>query len=167
MPGFTWLQERLEALGVEPDQLLIGLEATSRYGENLSRFLESRRYQLCLFHPRQTHPFSQQRGLRATTDKLDASTMARMLISGEARRGYVPTERVATSRELVRLHTQLSEDIARSKNAIHALLTVLFPEFTQVFADPSRPTALGLLKRSRSRTSHGCSRSADHYYPFA
>jgi len=59
----------------------------------------------------------------------------------------VPTERIATYRELVRLHTQLSDDIARYKNEIHALLIVLFPEFTQVFADPSRPTALGLLKR--------------------
>lgn len=27
------------------------------------------------------------------------------------------------------------------------MLIVLFPEFTQVFADPPRPTALGLLKR--------------------
>lgn len=50
------------------------------------------------------------------------------------------------ARELVRLHTQLSDDVARYKNEIHALLVVLFPEFTQVFADPSRPTALALLK---------------------
>src|SRR5947209_7513117 len=122
-------------------------ETTSRYGENLYRFLESRSYQLCLLHPRQTHQFAQQRGLRAKTDQLDASTIARVLLSGEARRGYVPSERITTYRELVRLHTQLSDDIARYKNEIHALLIVLFPEFTQVFADPSRPTALGLLKR--------------------
>src|SRR5215467_5342166 len=106
MPGFTFLQEKLETLGVGPDQILIGLEATSRYGENLYRFLESRGYQLCLLHPRQTHQFAQQRGLRAKTDKLDASTIARMLLSGEARRGYVPSEGIVTYRELVRLHTQ-------------------------------------------------------------
>ena len=147
MPGFTFLQERLEALGVDPHHILIGLEATSRYGENLYRFLENGGYTLCLLHPRQTHQFAQQRGLRAKTDRLDANTIARLLLSGEARRGYVPTERIATYRELVRLHTQLSDDIARYKNEIHALLIVLFPEFTQVFADPSRPTALGLLKR--------------------
>jgi hypothetical protein len=41
------------------------------------------------------------------------------------------------------------DDVARYKNEIHALRIVLFPEFTQVFADPSRPTALGLLKRYR------------------
>src|SRR5215471_18466689 len=50
MPGFTFLQERLEALGVDPHHILIGLEATSRYGENLYRFLENGGYTLCLLH---------------------------------------------------------------------------------------------------------------------
>jgi transposase len=145
--GFTVVHEKLEHLGVPPNQILIGLEATSRYGENLYRFLESRGYQLCLLHPRQTHQFAQQRGLRAKTDKLDANTIARVLLSGEARRGYVPTQLIATYRELVRLHSQLSDEVARYKNEIHALLTVLFPEFSQMFTDPCRPTALGLLKR--------------------
>src|SRR5437588_9595575 len=121
-------------------------ETTSRYGENLYHFLESRGYQLCLLHPRQTHQFAQQRGLRAKTDKLDATTIARLLLSGEARRGYVPTELIATYRELVRLHTQLADEAARYKNEIQALLAVLFPEFSQVFTDPCRSTAIGILK---------------------
>ena len=82
-------------------------------GENLYRFLESRGYQLCLLHPRQTHQFAQQRGLRAKTDQLDAGTIARVLLSGEARRGYVPTDLIATHRELARLQTQLTEDVTR------------------------------------------------------
>ena len=130
--GFGVLQEKLEQLGVPPAQVLIGLEATSRYGENLYHFLEGRGYQLCLLHPRQTHQFAQQRGLRAKTDKLDATTIARILLSGEARPGYVPSELIATYRELVRLHTQLSDEVARYKNEIQALLVVLFPEFSQV-----------------------------------
>jgi len=48
---------------------------------------------------------------------------------------------------LVRLHTQLSDEVARNKNEIQAMLTVLFPEFTQVFADPCRATALAVLKQ--------------------
>ena len=47
----------------------------------------------------------------------------------------------------MRLHTHLTDEIARSKNAIHALLQVLFPEYSQVFADPSRPTALAVPQR--------------------
>lgn len=45
------------------------------------------------------------------------------------------------------MHTQLQDEGARYKNEIHALLSVLFPEIGQVFIDPCRPTALGLLKR--------------------
>ncbi len=145
LAGFAFMQEKLAGLGVAAEEILIGLEATSRYGENLYHFLESLGYCLCLLHPRQTHHFAQQRGLRAKTDKLDATTIARVLLSGEARRGYVPTEQIATYRELVRLHTQLSDEAARYKNEVHALLSVLFPEFSQVFADPCRPTALALL----------------------
>ncbi len=54
----------------------------------LYHFLESHGYQLCLLHSRQTHQFAQQRGLRAKkSDKLDAITIARVLLSGEARPG--------------------------------------------------------------------------------
>jgi transposase len=145
--GFAVLFEKLGRLGVPADQILVGLEATSRYGEPLYHVLLSRGYHLCLLHPAQTHHFAQQRGLRAKTDHLDAITIARLLLSGEARPGYVPTELVAAYRELVRLHMQLSDEAARYQNEIHALLVVQFPEFMQVFVDPCRPTALAVLKR--------------------
>lgn len=133
-----------------PRQILVGLEATSRYGENLYQFLENHGYRLCLLHPAQTHQFAKRRGLRAKTDQLDATTLAHVLLSAEARYGYVPSELIATYRELVRLHTQLSDEITRYRNEMHALLVVLFPEFTQVFADPSRATALALLQHYSS-----------------
>lgn len=42
-PGFALLNEQLEQLGVAPDQILIGLEATSRdAGESLSLLGKSR-----------------------------------------------------------------------------------------------------------------------------
>ncbi len=145
--GFALLQEYLAGLPVPAQQMLVGLEATSRYGENLYQFLAHQGYQLCLLHPAQTHQFAKRRGLRAKTDKLDAITIAHVLLSAEARYGYVPSERIASYRELVRLHSQLSDEAARYKNEIHALLVVLFPEFTQVFVDPCRATALTLLQR--------------------
>jgi len=104
--GFSSLFERLECLGASPEQILVGLEATSRYGENLYHAFFKRGYRVCLLHPAQMHAFAQQRGLRAKTDQVDAMTIARALLSGEARFGYVPTEQVATYRELVRLQQQ-------------------------------------------------------------
>src|SRR5712692_8863888 len=162
--GWQIWQEKLNQLDALPSQILIGMEATSRYGENLYHELEQRGYVLRLLHPGQTHHFHQQQGLRAKTDRLDAMTIARVLLSGEARAGYVPSERIATYRELVRLHTQLSDETAAYQNEIQALVVVLFPEFTQVFADPCLPTALAVRNRvsqcpgrsrSRRRTHRG------------
>lgn len=144
--GFHQLQAQLARFEGDPSRIVVGLEATSRYGENLFHFLQQQGYHLCLLHPRQTHEFAKQRGLRAKTDRLDAATIARVLLSEEARVGYVPTEHIASYRELVRLHTQLSDEIARDKNEIQGLLVVLFPEFTQVFADPCRMTATAVLQ---------------------
>ncbi len=144
--GFEWLFTHLEQMKSAPQQILVGLEATSRYGENLYHALVKRGYRVCLLHPGQIHAFAQQRGLRAKTDRLDATTIARALLSGEVRFGYVPSEEVATYREVVRLQQQLTEDIVRYKNEMHALVVVLFPEFYQVFADPSRPSALTVLR---------------------
>jgi transposase len=144
--GWRLLVEKLTKLDAAPGQILIGMEATSRYGENLYHELEQQGYVLCLLHPGQTHQFHRQQGLRAKTDRLDAMTIARVLLSGEARAGYIPSEHVATYRELVRLHTQLIDEAARYQNEIQALLVVLFPEFTQVFADPCLPSALSVLK---------------------
>jgi transposase len=73
-------------------------------------------------------------------------TFAKVLLSGEARAGYVPSEQITTYRELVRLHTRLSDEAASYQNEIQALVVVLFPEFTQVFADPCLPSALAVLK---------------------
>ena len=58
----------------------------------------------------------------------------------------MPSEQVVTYRELVRLHMHLSDEAAAYQNEIQALVIVLFPEFTQVFADPCLPTALAVLK---------------------
>src|SRR6266567_5172438 len=162
--GCSWLLTRLEQLKSQPQQILIGLEATSRYGENLYHALLKRGYRICLLHPGQVHAFSQQRGLRAKTDRLDCNTIARVLLSGEARFGYVPSEQIITYRELVRLQLQLAEEGVRYKNEIHALVVVLFPEFSQVFADPSKPTALAVLKAYPSAQAMREARPEDVYW---
>jgi transposase len=60
--------------------------------------------------------------------------------------GYIPGEQIALYREVVRLQAQLSKEVARYQNQIHALVVVLFPEFTQVITDPCLPSALAVLK---------------------
>jgi transposase len=78
--------------------------------------------------------------------KLDAVTIARALLSDDVRPAYVPNELTATYRDLVRLHSNLSDEAARYKNEIQDLLVVLFPEFSEIFTDPTRKTALAVLR---------------------
>jgi transposase len=104
-------------------------------------------------HPGQTHHFAQQRGLRAKTDRLDATTIVRILLSDEVRPAYVPSAEIVAYRELVHVHTKLSEEAARYQLEIQRLVGVLFPEFTQVFADPCRATALAVLQAYPSATA--------------
>jgi hypothetical protein len=68
------------------------------------------------------------------------------------------TSKWLQARELVRLHTQLSDTAAGYQNEIQALIVVLFPEFTQVFADPCLPTALSVRNRLPECSSPGRSR---------
>jgi Transposase len=78
--GWQIWEEKLNQLDAPAGQILIGMEATSRYGENLYHELEQRGYVLRLLHPGQTHHFHQQRGLRAKTDRLDAMTIERRVV---------------------------------------------------------------------------------------
>ena len=165
--GFAVLLEKLDQLGVPADQILVGLEATSRYGETLYHLLLSRGYHLCLLHPAQTHHFAQQRSLRAKTDHLDTITIARLLLSGEARQGYVPTELVAAYRELVRLHTQLSDEVARYRNEIHALLVVQFASIQPSLHRPLSTDSSGSTQRLSQPPGDPDSRSGKACQPSA
>ena len=77
--GWDVLLDKLNHLDALPQEILIGMEATARYSENLYHALLQRGYQLCLLHPGQTHQFHERQGLRAKTDRLDAMTIARVL----------------------------------------------------------------------------------------
>lgn len=111
--GYAFLITKLQNLAVNPAEIIIGLEAKGRYWENLYHYLAALGYGLILLHPAQTHQFSQRRGLRAKTDSPGthwvAGTIARVVLSDEAKPAYVPGELVATYRELVRLHSKLAD----------------------------------------------------------
>jgi hypothetical protein len=80
LSGFTFLHEQLERLGVAPNQVLIGLEATSRDARK-SLSLPGKPGIAGVEARIPVKPISllKPRGLRAKTDTLDASTIARVL----------------------------------------------------------------------------------------
>jgi transposase len=77
--GFATLTEQLARLDLAPGQIPVGLEATSRYWENLYYFLVGAGYRVQVLHPAQTHAFGPQRGLRAKTDRSYCRSCSRAL----------------------------------------------------------------------------------------
>jgi hypothetical protein len=77
------------------------------------------------------------------------------VLSGDARPVSVPSEQVASYRELVRLQRNLVAAAARYKTAIRGLVALLFPEFGQVCAAPATTTAAGLLSSLPSAATFG------------
>src|SRR5260370_1653072 len=73
--GWQLWEEKLSQLDAVPSQILLGMEATSRYGENLYHEFEQRAYVLRLLHPGQAHHVHPQPRLRTKTARPDGTTM--------------------------------------------------------------------------------------------
>ncbi len=92
--------------------------------ENLYHELQERGYVLRLLHPRQTHQFHERQGLRAKTDRLDAMTIAKVLLSGEARAGgRAVAGRAVSLRILCDQLEHTRANLARLETEIEQLLT--------------------------------------------
>jgi transposase len=98
----SWLQD-----GGTPETILLGLEATGPLWEPLYESLTQAGYAVLLLNPRQTASWATSLGLRATTDGLDAHTLARGLMAGLARASTLPAETVQALRTLTRARRDL------------------------------------------------------------
>jgi hypothetical protein len=87
--------------------------------------------------------FTGSKGCVPAPDRDHRQGAARM---GKRWQAMYEAEQITTYRELVRLHTRLSDEAASYQNEIQ-ILVVLFPEFTQVFADPCLSSALAVRNR--------------------
>jgi transposase len=127
--GFVWLLERIERLGASPDQILIGLEATSRDARESLPL--SRKPRVPALEARIPGKPTNLPNSVACGQKRTNWMRARLLVSCE-RRGsasWLCADGLDCdpSAELARLQAQLTEDVTRYRNEIHALLQVLIP----------------------------------------
>lgn len=72
--GFALLKERLDSLPKMP--LLVGLESTAHYGENLIYFLCGNGYHVAMINPLQTSAMRKSAIRKTKTDKVDAFVIA-------------------------------------------------------------------------------------------
>lgn len=76
--GFHMLLSRLDFL--ESDNLIIGLESTAHYGDNLVRYLVASFFQACVLNPIKTSSIRKNNIHKTKTDKVDIYIIAKTLM---------------------------------------------------------------------------------------
>ena len=67
--GFQLLLSKLDPL--DKDSLIIGLESTAHYGDNLVRYLVAKNYKVCVLNPIKTSTMRKNNIRKTKTDKVD------------------------------------------------------------------------------------------------
>ncbi|BAK97507.1 putative transposase for insertion sequence element [Oscillibacter valericigenes Sjm18-20] len=92
MDGFTRLLQRIQACSAEQSKIKVGLEATGHYSCNILGFLLDNGLATYVLNPLHTNLYRKSLSLRKTkTDRIDARTIATMLMSDVDLKPYTDT----------------------------------------------------------------------------
>ena len=75
--SFYLLLSKLAPL--DQNSIIIGLESTAHYGDNLVRFLISKDFKVCVLNPIQTSSMRKNNVSKAKTDKVNTFVIAKIL----------------------------------------------------------------------------------------
>lgn len=132
--GFLCLMERLRSATTPKDKIKVGLEATGHYSCNLLGFLLDNGLSTYVINPLHTNLYRKSLSLRKTkTDKVDARTIATMLMSDLGLKPY--TDTVYHNQELKSLTRYRFDKVrerAKLKQSVARLVCILFPELEKL-----------------------------------
>jgi transposase len=121
--AFQTLLKRLEDLSIPKEDLLIGLEASGGFWENLYSHLKENGFRVILINPYHTNKFREALAKKAKPDDIDALVIAQLLRTGEYVQGRVAEELIQSLRELTKLRYELMTE--RKKLPASGLLPAL------------------------------------------
>jgi transposase len=131
------LPGRFEALSISADNLLIGIEATGSFWENIFSFLKDKGFTIVLLNPYYTNKFREALAKKAKTDDIDALVIAQLLRTGEYIQSQVAEEDIQALRELTTLRYEFVKERKNLQRKVCSLLSVVFPEYEKtVIAKP-------------------------------
>ena len=131
--GFTRLLDDLK--NVQKPEIIF--EARGVYSRRLQAFLEENGYAYTQLNPLEAK--KQLDSLRVRkTDKIDVETLAISQFVLNRKPTYIQEEVYQELRDLSRFYQNLTEDIVRTKNRLHKVLQVTFPEMENILSTPTR-----------------------------
>ena len=129
--GFHLLKAKLETL--DKNDLLIGLESTAHYAENLIFFLHAQGYRLAVINPVQTAAV-RKTGIRKTkTDKIDSLLICKTLALNSFRLYTENDVKTLQLKSLCRFRQKLKKSKARLKIQLVSYVDMIFPELQFFF----------------------------------
>lgn len=129
--GFQMLKAKLETL--DKNDLLIGLESTAHYAENLIFFLHTQGYRLAVINPVQTAAV-RKTGIRKTkTDKIDSLLICKTLALNSFRLYTENDVKTLQLKSLCRFRQKLKKSKARLKIQLVSYVDMIFPELQFFF----------------------------------
>lgn len=134
MEGFTTLLKRIQDCTTPQDKIRVGLEATGHYSYNLLGFLLDNGLPTYVLNPLRTNLYRKSLSLRKTkTDRVDARTIATMLLSDVGLKPYTDTAyHNEELKSLTRYRFDKVKERAKLKSSVSRLVCILFPELEKL-----------------------------------
>ena len=132
--GFHFLLQRIRDCTTPQDKIKVGLEATGHYSYNLLGFLLDNGLATYVLNPLRTNLYRKGFSLRKTkTDRVDARTIAAMLLSDTGLKPYTNTAyHNEELKSLTRYRFDKVKERAKLKSSISRLVCILFPELEKL-----------------------------------
>ena len=134
LQGFDQLYEKIWSLTQDLKEIKVGLEATGHYHLNLLRSLLDNGLPSFVINPLHTNLFRKGQSLRKTkTDKVDAASIAMMLLTDRTLKPYSDTSyHNEELKSLTRYRFDKVKERAKLKTSLARLVTILFPELEKL-----------------------------------
>lgn len=153
--GFETLFKRIESVSEDLSQVKVGLEATGHYSYNLLGFLFRKGLPTYVINPLHTNLYRKSLSLRKTkTDKVDARTIASMIMSDVNLKSYSDTSyHNEELKSLTRYRFDKVKERAKLKSSVSRLICILFPELEKLVPTLHMASVYALLSEFPSASA--------------
>lgn len=134
LDGFNELHQKITSVMDDVTKVKVGLEATGHYSYNLLGYLIDKGLPTYVINPLHTNLYRKSLSLRQTkTDKVDARTIASMLMSDVNLKSYSDISyHNEELKSLTRYRFDKVKERAKLKTSVSRLVCILFPELEKL-----------------------------------
>src|SRR5699024_2163599 len=149
LDGFNFLLRKIQDCTASQDKIKAGLAATGHYSYNLLGFLLDNGLATYVLNPLRTNLYRKSLSLRKTkTDRVDARTIAHMLLSDAGLKPYTDTAyHNEELKSLTRYRFDKVKERTKLKSSISRLVCILFPELEKLVPTLHMASIYALLEK--------------------